>query len=360
MKNIHLLPTEKTSRLSRDKNNRNLFINTSKDFLFNAENLEYLNIYITSDEEIKEGDWVYYENGYLKGVHKVVNGQRPKTMFLKKIILTTDQDLIKDGVQSIDDEFLEWFVKNPSCEFVEVKSESSKKFGLWKPECYPQIYKIIIPQEEPNQELLPDFKITKNIFDFVSNLSDTNKEEPNQDKWEQLRGEGLDQPLTSWDEIKQHVGLINDNIDEFDKAAQEYFERKSKFKQDLNDDIHEAHQTGRAMKQEESKQECTCGVCDNCEEQETIQILKEAKENALKQETIEEAANNFAKLLGNKHETIFALEENAFIEGAKWQSERMYNEDEVEKMVRAAYTFGEKEFKYFGAFKEWFEQFKKK
>jgi flavorubredoxin len=37
-----------------------------------------------------------------------------------KIILTTDGDLIKDGVQSIDDEFLEWFVENPSCEEVEV------------------------------------------------------------------------------------------------------------------------------------------------------------------------------------------------------------------------------------------------
>jgi hypothetical protein len=38
----------------------------------------------------------------------------------KKIILTTDQDLIKDGVQAIDDEFLEWFTNNPSCEEVEV------------------------------------------------------------------------------------------------------------------------------------------------------------------------------------------------------------------------------------------------
>jgi len=37
-----------------------------------------------------------------------------------EIILTTDQDLIKDGVQAISDEFLEWFVNNPSCEEVEV------------------------------------------------------------------------------------------------------------------------------------------------------------------------------------------------------------------------------------------------
>jgi hypothetical protein len=39
-----------------------------------------------------------------------------------KIILTTDQDLIKDGVQAIDDEFLEWFVNNTSCEEVEIKT----------------------------------------------------------------------------------------------------------------------------------------------------------------------------------------------------------------------------------------------
>lgn len=45
---------------------------------------------------------------------------------------------------------------------------------------------------------------------------------------------------------------------------------------------------------------------------------------------------------------------------AKWQAERMYSEEEVEKIVRDAYTFGEKEFKHFGAFEEWFEQFKKK
>jgi hypothetical protein len=75
------------------------------------------NIYITSEEKIKEEDWC---------IHLVT-----KTIVLcsenfsyygdwKKIILTTDQDLIKDGVQAIDDEFLEWFVKNPTCDEIEV------------------------------------------------------------------------------------------------------------------------------------------------------------------------------------------------------------------------------------------------
>ena len=77
----------------------------------------------------------------------------------KKIILTTDQSL--DGVQAIDDEFLEWFVKNPSCEGVEVAD-------LWKdgnPSTHFS-YQIIIPQEEPKQEL------NLNCFDCNKSLQD--------------------------------------------------------------------------------------------------------------------------------------------------------------------------------------------
>lgn len=56
-----------------------------------------------------------------------------KTEFgYKKIILTTDQDLIKDGVQAIDDEFLEWFVANPSCKFVEVQNSATSNTCTFK------------------------------------------------------------------------------------------------------------------------------------------------------------------------------------------------------------------------------------
>jgi hypothetical protein len=67
----------------------------------------------------------------------------------EKIILTTDQDLIKDGVQAIDDEFLEWFVMNPSCERVEIYSLGIKN-GETGESCHYK-YEIIIPQEEPKQ-----------------------------------------------------------------------------------------------------------------------------------------------------------------------------------------------------------------
>jgi len=80
----------------------------------------------------------------------------------------------------------------------------------------------------------------------------------------------------------------------------------------------------------------------------------------MKKETLEEAKDRKYPLTNALYLQLNTAIRTGFEEGAKWQEQRMYSEEEVEKMVRAAYTFGEKEFKYFGAFKEWFEQFKKK
>ena len=100
---------------------------------------------ITSDEEIKKGDWVGYPT--LKNWVPVKYLGGDLTGGEKKIILTTDQDLIKDGVQAIDDEFLEWYVQNPSCEKVKVVKENLH-IGEVIDESYPKgflDYKIIIP-----------------------------------------------------------------------------------------------------------------------------------------------------------------------------------------------------------------------
>jgi hypothetical protein len=117
-KNIHVLPTDKQCQ----------------------------NIYITSDEEIKVGDYVIYLK---KNEVFLSKGKIYRNSLIKKIILTTDQDLIDDGVQTIDDEFLEWFVKNPSCEEVEINQEKV----LWRDgRITHHTYKITIPKEEPKQE----------------------------------------------------------------------------------------------------------------------------------------------------------------------------------------------------------------
>ena len=71
----------------------------------------------------------------------------------KKIILTTDQSL--NGVQAIDDEFLEWFVQNPSCESVEVdRDEREVGNHLGGVVIEYGDYKIIIPQKEPKDVVL--------------------------------------------------------------------------------------------------------------------------------------------------------------------------------------------------------------
>jgi hypothetical protein len=129
MRNVHILPTEKPSRLHLIEDVLT-FTNEYKNSVCDSE----VNIYITSDEEIKEGDWCFDING------KIFKHENhfPISIGQRKIILTTDPDLIADGVQAIDNEFLEWFVKNPSCERVEVR-DIYEGFEL---DCY----KIIIPQ----------------------------------------------------------------------------------------------------------------------------------------------------------------------------------------------------------------------
>ena len=86
-------------------------------------------LFITSNEEIKDGEWhlhYYEDNPVISKSHnravKVVN-EIAKQFGYKKIILTTDADLINEGVQEITDEFLEWFVENPNCEWVVVEKK---------------------------------------------------------------------------------------------------------------------------------------------------------------------------------------------------------------------------------------------
>lgn len=154
-KNIHVLPTDKPSRLVIPKYSETLLL---ADMLSTSKFNKKFNLYITSDEEIKRRDWVYCKDDdaviQLETNLSVMlaNNQKEKYGFktFYKIILTTDQDLIKDGVQEIPDEFLEWFVKNPSCERVEVEESPITN----DPKGYKSFYKIIIPKEEPKQETL--------------------------------------------------------------------------------------------------------------------------------------------------------------------------------------------------------------
>ena len=159
MKNVHILPTDNYSPLVYSTNKyRGIFLSKYYSPMKNMGD-SYHHIYITNDVEIKEGDYVCASGGFrfVKTLNKdrartfeddgIVSKQNPSSSChlsnYKKIILTTDQDLIKDGVQAIDDTFLEWFVKNPSCEEVEVQC----RYNFYAGQDLTH-YKIIIPKEE--------------------------------------------------------------------------------------------------------------------------------------------------------------------------------------------------------------------
>ena len=159
MKNIHLLPTDNPSRLRFFCGRLELMRLVPK-----KSDIIFQHIYITNDDKIKEGDWIYYTSAL--GFCKTTIGSKgleQEGIPAKKIILTTDQDLIADGVQAIDDEFLQWFVKNPSCEYVEVSEDYFKPSNM----VYghnTEHYKIIIPKE-PNQSAVEEIAKTK-AFEF--------------------------------------------------------------------------------------------------------------------------------------------------------------------------------------------------
>lgn len=172
MKNIHVLPTEnykqdytlqsgevvevvRLGQLIKNSETNELLINKNSHWADSCDTdvLVPHHIYITSKEEIKEGDWFF--DIISNTIHKaelatgVFNSR-------KKIILTTDLDLIKDGVQPIDDEFLEWFIKNPNCEEVEVLYDyfqvNQNNPVLRGSTSLVKQHKIIIPREEKTTE----------------------------------------------------------------------------------------------------------------------------------------------------------------------------------------------------------------
>jgi hypothetical protein len=154
MQNIHILPTDKSSRLVKNINSElKLTIQTlPKD---DEIGCYPQHIYITSDEEIKNRNcWV--TNG--RDVFKPLDDYTLEyaNRYWEKIILTTEVDLIKDGIQPIADEFLEWFVNNPSCEEVMTIKNYLSNDGQWKDVLLPSEWEIdtkikykIIPKEEP-------------------------------------------------------------------------------------------------------------------------------------------------------------------------------------------------------------------
>ena len=117
--------------------------------------------YITSDEPFENHSFVlsslsiapYYIDGVVMSASGLLQDR------WRKIILADDPELIKNGVQAIDNAFLEWFAKNPSCEWVEVKKVEGRYVDYGGNVHNPISYKIIIPQEVSKPQTAVDWLI---------------------------------------------------------------------------------------------------------------------------------------------------------------------------------------------------------
>jgi hypothetical protein len=188
MKNLYVLSTDKISRLFLNEINNKLLIDDDNSLKKVLQSGSYQHIYITNDEKVKEGDWCIDLDSYF--VTKFATCWKHK--IVKKIILTINQELIYDGVQAIDNEFLEWFVKNPSCEEVmlwrfhgintsiaEVNAISGDGSLNWQGRSDLRDYKIIIPRT--NQQIIDE--------DYAGGLEMgqiLEKEEPKQETLEEV------------------------------------------------------------------------------------------------------------------------------------------------------------------------------
>jgi hypothetical protein len=187
MRNLFLLPTEKPSRLIIQNGNR--LILGVLDYAI-IENRQH--IYITNSEEPKLDEWgINLHNNVIFNCKGFASTEETKK-YHRKIILTTDPDLINDGVQAIDDTFLEWFVKNPSCESVEVnenitviQNESLIQHQGSKPIVVPHKieYKIIIPHEEPKY-IGDKFEFESRIINEVWDKDEESKKETSEESSE--------------------------------------------------------------------------------------------------------------------------------------------------------------------------------
>lgn len=165
MKNLYLLKTDKLSKLHKTIPKNNLILTTEYKFSNKWENYH---LYVVSDEEVKNDDYFIVNEKFIQRCVKsyenwLKNNKDNLRYTIKKIILTTDLDLINDNIQAIDDEFLNWYVNNDNCEEVDVKQgfADGTAYGYNFLD-----YKIIIPEKELNQETLEEKKkkVLKEIY----------------------------------------------------------------------------------------------------------------------------------------------------------------------------------------------------
>ena len=304
MKNVHIIPTIQPSRLWVNNLYRRLELEAGN--LIGSNTARHL--YITNDEEVKKEDWTIWLGKDNQPFLKKVIDEREGEWLLsstydmwvkkdkpKKIILTTDSDLVKESVQAIDDKFLQWFCNNSSCEEVEtyslgIQNAETGESGHYK-------YEIIIPKEEFKQEIV-GYRLKPSI--------------------DRMMVDGiLKNAMPNWNDeyksvyfIRGHVGgsLVAKlrELQVLDLWFTPIYENE-----EIKSDLVKEHHLDYYHKES---------------------IMS----NKPKQETVEEAAET--RFTGSDDITNYNLR-FGFQEGAKWMQERMYSEEDLKNAFDSGRKF---------------------
>ncbi len=215
MKNLYILKSEKPSILGYDFDEDCYHILSGLGYFDHQDLIENRNIFIASDEAIKEGQFVYCHERNLFGKVEEIqmakfNGDSDMLYFevndeeiwckissCQTIALTTDADLIKEGVQAIDDEFVQWLAQNPQCESVKIRKKPpvraiAKGVGI---KSFDNGWKIIMPKSDLASNL-------KRTLDGMTQ-EDFDKE------WSKIVAEGFEGPsFAEKEEQRQHIRSI--------------------------------------------------------------------------------------------------------------------------------------------------------
>jgi len=191
MKNIHLIKTDNPNfKIFKNRHLGDMLFHWNMDLGSTMNRLNYVghHLYITSEESVKERDWLIvndkdvmqmkssYDNdmsGEYIWVGDSLNGYATYKDNCKKIILTTDPKLIENGVRAISEDFIEWFCKNPSCKYVTIVDAV---------ECLPMpnihinkhIYKIILPQEPCDHDFITNSVVINHFEHNYNHLEGSN------------------------------------------------------------------------------------------------------------------------------------------------------------------------------------------
>lgn len=326
MKNIYILPTNKLSKIYQIGDSITLSVVSSK-HQYNTGR----HIYIISDEEIKGEEWYLWENLILKNK----KGDVPKS-FCKKIILTTDQDLIKDGVQVIDDEFLKWLVKNPNCETVEIKEDECGWFiNGGKDVEYRKYNYIEIPKKQPKEFGCPfDEKID---YSFKNKNLEKYSERFDNDK------SAIGNPETWGKRIKKEY------VDDQDAYGYDVVSIQKTLEEDSNS-WHLAKELFKEVYGEYPKT-----IEGNIQDEMTVTILQKGIVYGAKWQQKQDLITHEKQ----KDEVVFNSIKKVYEQRLKQQQERSYSEEEVLDLL-FDFQIHRNDLENCVEAREWFEQFKKK